>query len=110
VFRSIDWCVHSAERGALSPRFCRARLRNTDFKTLRVKGTSPNVDVTCVTQSSHVDFVEWHVARAAFCASAVIRSCFSGMLAMIPFSDESECTGLKSSPTHHRLSQLQYVV
>ncbi len=43
-------------------RTIRVKLRNSDFKTLRVKGTSPNVDVTCLTQSPHVDFVEWLVA------------------------------------------------
>jgi len=49
VFRSIDW----------------VKLRNSDFKTLRVKGTSPNVDVTCVTQSPHAQFVEWYAGDDA---------------------------------------------
>ena len=50
------WCGRCWKISYLS----RVKLRNTDFKTLRVKGTSPNVDVTCVTQSPHVDFVEWY--------------------------------------------------
>jgi hypothetical protein len=61
------------------------KLRNSDFKALRVKGTSPNVDVTCVTQSPHVDFVEWYHAQLIH-RKRLFELSVAGMVAMMPFS------------------------
>jgi hypothetical protein len=53
-----------------------------------VKGTSPNVDVTCVTQSPHVDFVEWYASLFKFdnkrATPFISRRCPLGMLVMTP--------------------------